>query len=403
MKREQIPLYLTGAAAAATAVSVAAFEILMGLALLAVLVTPECRRRWRWPPILLPFLFWVSLTAASVLASEHALSSFSQLKKFYVYLMLFLVYAVIRRAKEIQWLAIVWVAATAASAAWSGVQLSGSFSGYAEYINARATGFMGHWMTFGGEMMMALLLIAAFALLSSRRSWPRGVSMGVFVLAGSLVTFGLLASYTRSMWLGALVGSVYVVWIWRRWMVLLIPVAASLILLANPLDVRQRAISAFRPQGDMDSNQFRVVAREIGWEMIKAHPWLGVGPGQVGPQHEQYIPASVSRPLPSGFYGHLHNVYIHYAAERGVPALLALLWLIGKALADFLRWLWRATADDELRWILHAAVAITLAVMVSGWYELNLSDSEVLGMFLAVMGCGYSALALSPAPRADKP
>jgi putative inorganic carbon (hco3(-)) transporter len=41
--------------------------------------------------------------------------------------------------------------------------------------------------------------------------------------------------------------------------------------------------------------------------------------------------------------------------------------------------------------VLEGAIAVILAVMVSGFYELNLGDSEVLGMFLAVLGCGYVA------------
>jgi putative inorganic carbon (hco3(-)) transporter len=398
VKREQIPLFLTGAAAAATVVSIAAFEILMGLALVALLAVPETRQAWRWPPVVVPFVCWVALTAVSAFASGHLGGAMPQFKKFYIYLMLFLVYTAFRTAEQIRWLVIAWAAGAAASGAWSGVQLYRNYTGYTGYINARATGFMGHWMTFGGEMMMALLLIGALVLLSKRVS--RGLLVAMLV-CGALVLFGLLASYTRSMWLGALVGSVYLVWMWRPWMVLAIPVLGGLILLANPFGVQERAISAFRPHGDVDSNEFRVVTRQIGWEMIKAHPLLGVGPEQVGPQHEQYIPASVPRPLPTGFYGHLHNVYIHYAAERGIPAMLTLLWMLLTALFSFIRTLRGTSVNSETKWILHASIAVMLAVMVSGWYELNLGDSEVLGMVMAVMGCGLAAV--SSTQRTDKP
>ena len=36
--------------------------------------------------------------------------------------------------------------------------------------------------------------------------------------------------------------------------------------------------------------------------------------------------------------------------------------------------------------------AAIIAVMVSGWGEVNLGDSEVLAMFLAVIACGYVAV-----------
>jgi O-antigen ligase len=105
-----------------------------------------------------------------------------------------------------------------------------------------------------------------------------------------------------------------------------------------------------------------------------------------------YVPQDIPRPLPAGWYGHLHNIYIHYAAERGLPALLALLWLLAKILRDFARAIRRLPpGPSDQKFILHGALAVLLAVMVAGVFELNLGDSEVLAMFLAVVACGYLA------------
>ncbi len=169
-----------------------------------------------------------------------------------------------------------------------------------------------------------------------------------------------------------------------------VPVLAALVLFVNPYKFGDRMISIVRPHGDTDSNEHRVVLRRIGWEMIKAHPVLGVGPEQVGPQHEQYIPADVARPLPTGYYDHLHNIYFHFAAERGLPALAALLWFFGRALYDFGRAVRRLPAESEARWILHGAIAVVIAFMCGGYFEVNFGDSEVLAMFLATIACGYA-------------
>jgi hypothetical protein len=40
---------------------------------------------------------------------------------------------------------------------------------------------------------------------------------------------------------------------------------------------------------------------------------------------------------------------------------------------------------------LHGAIAVTIAMLVSGFYSWNLNTSVVLAMFLAVIGCGYVA------------
>jgi O-antigen ligase len=174
--------------------------------------------------------------------------------------------------------------------------------------------------------------------------------------------------------------------------VLALPVLIAILMLANPFELRERIVSVFVPHADMDSNGFRAVMRRTGWEMIKAHPWLGLGPEEVGPHFEEYVPADVPRPLPNGYYGHLHNIYYHYAAERGVPAMLALMWMLGQALVDFIRTLRRLPQKAEQRWVLHGAIAVMIAVLLGGYFEVNLGDSEVLGMFLAVVGCGYVAV-----------
>jgi putative inorganic carbon (hco3(-)) transporter len=408
VKKAQIPVWLAGAAAAATVISIAAFEILLGMALAAVLIQQgaakgEAKTNWRWPPLTLPLCMWFAGTMLSAAASGDARAALPQLKKFYIYLMLFLVYGLFRTIAQVRWLALAWTLAASLSAMWGFVQLARKYEAaaaahqnfYLAYVDARITGFMGHWMTFSGHMMIALMLVGTLLFFSPDFS-SRGRWTPWMILAGLLIAAALVAAFTRSMWLGAMGGGAYLLWMWRRSMVLAIPAGIALVLLINPFAVRERAVSAFQPHGGVDSNEHRAVTRQIGWEMIKAHPWLGVGPEEVGKQYLNYVPASVQRPLPEGYYGHLHNIYIHYAAERGVPAALALMWALGQALFDFIRGLrrlpagWRARS--EAGWVLHGAIAAMIAVLLSGWYELNLGDSEVLGMVLAVIACGYVAL-----------
>jgi len=394
--RAALPVYLAGAAAVMSMVSIAAFEILLALALIAILTSPREHGGLRWPPVMLPLCLWIGLTLLSLAASGHLREGWPQVRKMYLFLMLILVYSAVRTLAQIRWIALGWAAAASASAAWSLEQFVRKYRAaaaahqdfYASYVADRITGFMGHWMTFSGHMMIALLIVGAMLL------FARHPPIGWLAGAAALVSAGLLAAETRSMWGGAALGVVYLLWMKRPWLVLAAPVVAGVVLLANPVGVRERAISIVRPNNRLDSNAFRGVARAVGWEMIKAHPWVGVGPEQVGPQFDHYAEiAQAARPLPPGYYGHLHNIYFHFAAERGLPALAALLWLVGKALLDFARGLRRLTSsDNDSRWILHGAIAVILAVMSSGFYEVNLGDSEVLGAFLAVVAVGYSAL-----------
>jgi O-antigen ligase len=388
--RARLPLYLAGAAAAATVASIAAYQILLGLALLALLID---RQKPRWLPIYPPLFAWIALTLISVAVSGHAAKGFPQVKKLYVWLMLLVVSTAFTRLREIRILTYFWALIASLSSLWSMEQfirkyraaIHGTTDFYTAYVSDRVTGFTDHWMTFSGELMIVLMIVAALVLFTKDRG---GITW--LLLAGAIISTGIVIAFTRSMWLGAAVGGAFLLWMRKPVLILTLPVLAALLWIANPFQARDRMRSIIQPRGDLDSNAHRALTRRVGWEMIKAHPIFGVGPEQVGPQFESYVPPGTPRPLPNGYYGHLHNIYYHYAAERGIPAMLALIWLLGRALFDFGRGIRKETG--ERRWVLLGSVAVIVAVMFSGYFELNLGDSEVLGLFLAVVSCGYVAL-----------
>jgi O-antigen ligase len=169
------------------------------------------------------------------------------------------------------------------------------------------------------------------------------------------------------------------------------PVVAVVAFLVAPSSLKERVISIAQPHGETDSNLHRSITRETGVAMIRAHPWFGLGPEQVNVQFKQWVPQDVARPLPEGWYGHLHNIYLQYAAERGVPTMLILMWMIGKIIWDFGSALREKVARTEARFVLHGAIAMTLAILAEGFFEYNLGTSAVLTMFLAVVAFGYLA------------
>ena len=257
---------------------------------------------------------------------------------------------------------------------------------YYDYLlDGRVTGLTGHWMTFGGEQMIVLLMLLSFLLFARPSKWK----IAGWVCAG-FIWFAMVIGLTRSIFLlGVPVGVLSLAWNYRRWVVWAMPGLFFVFLLAAPGHIRERVISVLHPHGEVDSNSRRVIMLRTGWEMIKAHPWFGVGPEQVGPQFANYVPPDVVRPLPKGWYGHLHNVYLQFAADRGVPGLLCLLWLIGKIVRDLSHHLRSKAGEADARFVVCGALAVIAAVLAEGFFEHNLGDSEVLTMFLVAITCGY--------------
>jgi O-antigen ligase len=391
---DRIAYYLTVAAVMAMLFSIAVSQILLALALAALLMSGE---KMRYPPFLIPLGIFFAGTVVSMLLSGDPSSGRPQLRKFLLFLIPLAVMSTVRTLTCIRTVLLLSIGVMTLSAIWSLVQFANKVSMaealgrpfYAYYTSERITGFMSHWMTIGGQEMLIVLLAAALAIWSPLGKWKPWLLAAMAVILTSLIL-----GFTRSIWLGTFCGGVYLCWVWKRWWVLALPVPILLMLAVNPFELRERARSAFQPHGDTDSNQFRYVCRRTGIEMIKAHPWFGLGPEQVRIQFQKWIPPDIPRPLPSGWYGHLHNIYIHFAAERGIPTMLALMWLLGKILYDFYSGACARTRDDEVGGILFGGTAIMIGMLAVGFYEVNLGDSEVLMLFLAVVSCGYSALAL---------
>jgi putative inorganic carbon (HCO3(-)) transporter len=387
--------YITWACAASALVSIAVSQILLALALCAVLLSGV---RLRLPRIWIPLALFMAGTVASMLLSGSIAAGRPQIRKFYVYLMLLVVYSAFHSLAQVRRLEVSWTVVGGAAGALGIVQFAvkvresrpPGVGFYEHYVAERITGFTSNWQTYSGEMMVVLLVAAAFLMFSPR---ARGRLMWIGLAAAVLTSCAVLLGYTRGTWLATAAAGLYLVWQWKRRLLVAVPVLLILILWANPGGVRARFVSAFEPHGETDSNQHRIVCWRTGWQMIKAHPWFGIGPEMVGPELMKYVPEDIPRPLPAGWYGHLHNVYIHYAAERGVPTMLMLVAALITILLDCRRALRKLPpGPGELKAVLHGTVAVVLGIMVNGLFEVNLGDSEVLALFLAVVASGYAAL-----------
>lgn len=387
--------YLAFGAAASVLFSIAVSNILLALALAALLISGA---RMRFPPVLLPLGFFAAGTILSLALSESPWEGRPQIRKFYVFLLLLVLSSTFLHLRKVRWLVMAWAALGTLSAARAlaqfGWMLKNCGESYGCYVGERITGFMSHWMTFGGHMMIVLLLVGAFLFWAEPPKRP----LWLWIAGGGLMGSALFAGGTRSIWLAMAISGGYLLWRWKRWTLALVPVAVGLALLIAPSYLKQRFTSAWRPQGEVDSNLHRSVSWRTGMRMIQAHPFFGLGPEIPKLKFKEYVPADVVR-LPEGWYGHLHNFYLHFAAERGIPTLLALLWFLGKMLADFVSALRRTPrGPGDARFVLEAAIATILAILIGGVFEHNLGDSEVLMLFLAIMSCGYTAVgSLRPA------
>jgi putative inorganic carbon (HCO3(-)) transporter len=385
--------WLTFGAAASIVFSIALFNIMMGLALAALLFSGE---RLRLPRIKLPLGIFVALTLIAWMSSPDPwIDGYPQIRKFWVFCILLLVFSAIRSMVIIRWLFLTWAGLASISALRGFVQFGGKMQqahrsgidAYTYYVSERITGFSSHWNTFSAQEMFALIMLGALLLFGAKLS-----RRGLWVLCGLLIAVVLYLGETRAVWIATVLAGLYLVWFWKKWLVALMPVVCVVLFLVSPPVMRNRFTSLFHAK-QVDSNSFRIIAWNAGVKMIEKHPLLGLGPE--GPKYhfQEYVPTDIWASRPPGFYQHLHNVYLQYGAERGIPGLLVFLWLLIQILVDF----WRGVRSlppgpGDRRFVIQGGIAVVLAMMAEGIAEVNFGDSEPLSMFLIVVACGYLAL-----------
>lgn len=127
------------------------------------------------------------------------------------------------------------------------------------------------------------------------------------------------------------------------------------------------AITAAGDLARLDSSK-RDVLWQLGWEAIKTHPLLGIGP-----MHYANLPNPIA--------SHPHNLMIQFAAEWGLPATLILVWLVGRHLYQRVATLPKTPSGDLSGVPLAmacATFALILQSMVTGTF--NYPVSQVIGL-----------------------
>jgi O-antigen ligase len=361
-------------------VSIAASQICLGAAVALWLTSGN---RFEMPPLKGPLLFFMGWTILAAIVSVDHAAALPQIKKMLGFAMLPVIYTLFRTTSAARRLMEGWFAVGFITVGVSFVQfylkwresVSRGEPFLRGYLGDRITGLMSHWMTFSETTLLILVVLGSYVLFRDRdRS---GAAVWRFLAAW--LAAGIVLSWTRSAWIATAVVGAYFVWFWKPRLLWLAPIA----LIALPFAVSQPVTSR------VDS---RVIMWRTGARMIQDHPWFGVGPERVGPTFMDYLPPDVPDKLPPAYYAHLHNTFVHYAAERGLPIVLALLWLFGKVLWDMGRALRRAPpGPGDERFLLQGAIAATIALTIVGMTNVSMGDSEVLGAWLAVVAIGYRA------------
>ena len=254
--------------------------------------------------------------------------------------------------------------------------------------NWRSSGFYGHYTTYAEVLQLIAslvfgLLIAAFGSVPRRR---RELAFLTACIAGmSLV---LLLTVTRASQLAFMISAITIVivglekkWFWQAALIGLPLVIIGLMFLQQSRHV-----------GFFDANDESIKYRQTMWRdgyriSIESprHLIVGVGMDSIQRYWREWEMFDGGR-LPMG---HFHSTLMQLLVERGLPALL--IWLI--ILGIYARTLWKGlklieAGDWKSHGILLGCLGGTIGFSASGIVHYNLGDQEVAMVFFILMGFG---------------
>ena len=256
-----------------------------------------------------------------------------------------------------------------------GIDLVRNRSLMTEWGHFESVGFFGHKLSYGGQLMLVLLVGIAMAFKEGISRWQT-----IIIPALGLMGLALLWSYARSAQIGLWVGLLVLLMAWSGWRrrvgigLMVMPLLA---ILALPV-VRTHFLQLF----SLEKNITRINLWESSWLGIKSRPILGFGPGN--------FEEMMTRFEVDGFYNarsHAHHDYLMHGVNSGVLgvlAALALLLTVSFLLVKVMR------QGGTNAWLAVACLACQAAITVAGLFQVYQTDDEVEGMLYFLMGCGLA-------------
>lgn len=241
----------------------------------------------------------------------------------------------------------------------------------------RAVGGYNFYLTFAGNQLMALGMAIAFLLLPGKN---RTVNR-LYGFISVILFVSILGTFARSAWLGFLVMvPLGILLIKPRWLIFVIPgiiIGGALAIWLIPA-LQTRFLSIF----DVAQNETRITIWKTTWEMIKAHPVWGVGPGLYKPNFLIYkVPGYYDT------YAHAHNDYLNMAANSGLMGLMSWLAVWGSWFYySFRTFRLKALSVAEKRILLGSILGLT-GIFIAAFFQCYYTDLEnnIFWWFLAVL------------------
>ncbi|MCP2519384.1 O-antigen ligase family protein [SCandidatus Aminicenantes bacterium Aminicenantia_JdfR_composite] len=328
--------------------------------ILWVITIIKNKEKIRFPTFFWWLICYSLFTLLSALFSKYRLLSIIDSREIFLYLSVPLLYMGIKSLRDIEFVK---------NAFLISALISSSYSIMYYILKAepgeRVRGFMGHYMTQAGLMLLVICFSLSLFFYSKRKNKILWLIVFLFSIMALLLTL------TRSSWVGVFFAFAFILYHYKPKTLVILPLIVVLFFLLAPNTMKQRALSIFSLKDK--SNLDRIYLAKSGLKIVRDYPLLGIGPATFPLIYENYkLPQAERKGI------HLHNNLLQIAVERGIFAMLS--WL-GFILFTFIS-LYRMLGYHDLKPYSLGALGAIVGLFIAGLFEYNFGDSEIKMLFL---------------------
>ncbi|MBM4175870.1 MAG: hypothetical protein FJ213_06820 [Ignavibacteria bacterium] len=146
---------------------------------------------------------------------------------------------------------------------------------------------------------------------------------------------------------------------------------------------RSRFSSIFDPYHS--SNIERMNQFQVGWSVFKDNPIFGIGNIDLNEIYKRYRDKTDKYS-----YGHLHNNYLHMLAILGIIGFIIYIYILIKVFIIHLKSYQQCVKNEFYRSVSSGLFAAFIGACVSGLFEYNFGDHEIVTMFWLLAGLNIS-------------
>jgi O-antigen ligase len=229
-----------------------------------------------------------------------------------------------------------------------------------------------------GEMKM-LLFITLFPLIFVKEKIF--IPKKYLIISLSIIFIAMYLTQSRNVFLAVFICFIIFGIIINRKFLIYLTIFIAVVLLVIPSQFRQRIASIVDPTHP--SNESRLIMWNVGWQMFKDHPFAGVGDNEITQVYKMY-----KIPEFHGEGSHLHSNYMMVLATKGIFGFIFYIALFITLFLKHFKY-FKNSKDKVDRYLIFGCILAMISFHISGIFEWNYGDWEVLTLFLFIVSIPF--------------